>query len=160
MPWERWGSSIQWIGVICFCSKWHYDRSAVESKYSMFCPVLSFWGRFKARLFTMGSDWYLSLEIPDCRAWSLVWVSPVADHETTIWGQIIYLVGRRHTNREEEREPGKGGPPKLSKLSRQLLPWATGAWFHQCGACISASSYLKDQGAGVVIYHLLPCIHW
>lgn len=67
---------------------------------------------------TVGSNQYLSLETPSSRASILVGVSPEADPETKIPGQIIYLEGQRHTNREEESEPGKAGQLKSSKLSR------------------------------------------
>lgn len=75
---------------------------------------------------TMGSHRYLSLETPNSRACILVGGSPEADPETKIPGQRIYLEGKSHTNREEESEPRKGGPLKSTKLSRQLLPCATG----------------------------------
>lgn len=84
----------------------------------MFHPVLL--RRFKARL---RSD---LLDI-------LVWEAPVAEPvyyfgcpqrqtlRQRFQGQIIYFEGKRHTNREKESEPGKGGQPKCSKLARQLL---------------------------------------
>lgn len=74
----------------------------------------------------MESNPYLSLETPNSRACILVGVSPEADPETKIPGQIIYLEDETHPHREEEGELRNGGQPKSSKLSRQLLPWATG----------------------------------